>query len=207
MIFVKYGKEEHLRKIMDGSIRFCPLQVYREIEDKFQDGTADTLEGFSRIKADKFTFINGKVEGSNKILPGKFVLNINLCGAERIPVFCITKYTSIDEMKICYKSMVQKIKDTTHALIVYTPNVFIDDIRNTCDDIVSGDVIYNDFSEPVQNVKDLYKQAFVKREQYQYQKEYRFAFREKKIDKPFSIEYKNNSTMKLLKIDDIEKEI
>lgn len=204
MIFAKYGKKEHLNKIMNGSIRFCPLQLYRGIEDKYKDGTADALEGYSIKKADKVSFTNGKV---GKILTGRLVLNINLCGVERIPVFCISKYISISEMKNCYKSMAQKIKDTTHVLIIYTPDIFIDDIRTACDDIVSGDVMYGNDKEPEKNVMDIYKQAFVKREQYKYQKEYRFVFREKKIDKPFSIEYINNSTMKLLKIDDIMKEI
>lgn len=156
-IFIKYGKRVHLQQIVDGSIRFAPSQNYVLMEkDLHNKGQGDLLDGKMKIKAENVRLHHPETNELLWTLPKcEFVVSIQ--DVNDMPVFCLSEYDECDiiaeEGKSFVKVSKDKIdgikndfKDATHALIIFEPDKFIDDVRSIeGHNIVSDSIRYYDY--------------------------------------------------------------
>ena len=200
---MKYSKERYLQDIVDGYVRFSPIFTYRKYEkNAYENGIADPCDGMGRVTASALTFTHE--DGNKKTINGKVTINVDLDGMDRLAVFCLAQYESVEDMRNHYKTMLEKFPETTHVLIVHTPDTFARDIQKVLPMVGGGTVRYGQVMYPPQNVSDMWLQALYKRQQYSYQKEFRFVITNSKFDLPFSYKYENHSKMTLLPAEDIE---
>ena len=197
MFFVKYSKEKYLQDIIDGHIRFSPIFTYREYEkDAYENGIADPYDGMGRIIANDLAYTCE--DGTQKTISGKITINIDLDGMNRLAVFCLAQYESVEDMRNHYEIMLEKFPETTHVLIIHTPDSFARDIQNILPMVGGGTVRYGHVMHPPLHASDMWLQALYKRQQYSYQKEFRFVIPNSSFDVPFSYKFRNNSKMTLL---------
>ncbi len=156
-IFVKYGKQEHLQQIVDGSIRFAPSQNYVLMEKALHNkGQGDLLDGKMKIKAESVRLYHPETDELLWNFPKcEFVVSIQ--DVNNMPVFCLSKYDETDifaENENLYvnirKHKIDRIRndfrDATHALIIFEPEKFIGDILKINGHSVVGDSIrYYDY--------------------------------------------------------------
>ena len=202
MFFVKYGKGRYLQDIIDGYIRFAPISMYREWEqDAYSNGVADPFDGMARSKVDILRFISSNEE---KCLVGNIEINIDLEGMEKLGVFCLSQYESVIHMRNNCNKMLEMFPETTHVLVIHSPNTFAKDIQTALPRVAGGTVRYGDEMRPPQHADDMWKQALYKRTRYAYQNEFRFIFTREEFNVPFSYRYENHSKMSLLNVDEID---
>lgn len=202
MFFVKYSKRKYLQDIIDGYIRFSPISSYREYEkDAYENGIADPYDGMGRIIANDLTYTYE--DGTQKTISGNIIINVDLDGMDKLAVFCLAQYESGEDMRNHYQTMLEKFPDTTHVLIIHTPDTFAKDIQSILPMVGGGTVSYGQVMHPPQKVSDMWLQTLYKRPQYSYQKEFRFVITNSSFEVPFSYKFKNHSKMTLLAAEEI----
>ena len=155
--FIKYGKQEHLQQIVDGSIRFAPSQNYVLMEKNMHNkGQGDLLDGKIKIKAENVRLHHPETNELLWVLPKcEFVVSIQ--DVNNMPVFCLSEYDESDILIENEKSFVNVCKDkidgikndfkeATHALIIFEPDKFINNILAIREhEIVSDSIKYYDY--------------------------------------------------------------
>lgn len=138
LFMIKYGKEEHLKQIVDGSLRFAPSQTYVKMEELLHNkGQGDLLDGKMKIR---FESAKMYAPDTNE-LKGEIsncVAKISIQDVNDMPIFCISHY-GVDDTA-CYKNIrsykislsqdklnciKQDFSEATHALIILEPDKFI----------------------------------------------------------------------------------
>ncbi|TYQ16597.1 UNVERIFIED_CONTAM: hypothetical protein Cloal_3161 [Acetivibrio alkalicellulosi] len=138
LFMIKYGKEEHLKQIVNGSIRFAPSQTYVKMEKILHNkGQGDLLDGKMKLKPESAKMYDYETNEIKAVIPNcMFTLSIQ--DVNDMPIFCIShygsedtaSYESINKYKIslhidklnCIK---QDFSEATHALIILEPDKFI----------------------------------------------------------------------------------
>lgn len=162
-IMIKYGKEEHLKQIIDGKLRFNLSQTYVTMEQlQHNKGQGDLLEGKIRINIEKAEMRNPNTNEVVGILPkGEIVMGSQ--DVNNMPIFCISQY---DDSVVKFIDDTQKIiipkdnldcikkdfKEATHALIVLEPEKFVDSVRKIeGHKIICNEIYYYDYdNNPLQ---------------------------------------------------------
>ena len=152
-ILIKYGKEEHLKQIVNGSIRFAPSQDYVLMEKELHNkGQGDLLDGKMKIKAERVRVHHPETHELLFVLP-KCEFEVSIQDVNNMPVFCLSEYTdedisTLDEKKYldikpekidCIKN---DFKSATHALIIFEPEKFVNDISKIENTIIVSDKIH-----------------------------------------------------------------
>lgn len=156
---IKYGKEEHLKQIIDGKIRFSPSQTYIKMEKELHNkGQGDLLEGKMRIKSTNTRMHDYETKELKLECPNADFI-VGLDEVNNMPIFCISKYDMEDTIdyidknnyKICIsqdeiESIKKDFSSATHALIILEPDRFIDSIKQIDRGIKNGEIRYYDYS-------------------------------------------------------------
>lgn len=158
MIMIKYGKEEHLKQIVNGKLRFTPSETYINIEkNQHNKGQGDLLEGKMVIHIEHANLHD--LENPNntyKLTKNKIILSIQ--DVTKMPVFCLSyyednyisqiqneSYIKLNEQHI--DSLEKDFPEATHALIILEPKRFIHDVTGVSNHRIIGDYIhYYDYS-------------------------------------------------------------
>ena len=151
-VFIKYGEKEHLQQIVDGSLRFCPSQIYVRMEEELHDkGQGDMLEGKWRIHADILK-MEDPVTGKVKEIKDTDIL-ISIQDVNSMPIFCLSYYETEQILKDCEKKVIRITKEkienikrdfnkATHALIIKNPNSFIEEVEKAENHKIISDKIH-----------------------------------------------------------------
>lgn len=158
-ILIKYGEEDHLKAIVNGSLRFSPSQIYVNMEkDLHNKGQGDLLDGkwvINNVTGGKFV-----EEGTGRIglIPPNSRFYISIQDVNSMPVFCLSHYgeecitEEIGEKKFSLpEGRLDQIKHdfpkATHALMIFNPGVFIQEAEKAEGHrIVSDRIHYFDYS-------------------------------------------------------------
>ena len=140
-VFVKYGEEEHLKQIVDGSLRFSPSEVYVKMEEEQHNkGQGDMLDGKWVIN----NVMGGRLieEGTGRvyIIPSNARFFITIQDVNSMPVFCLSYYdeqyiTEEDSQRSFYlpedkvNSLKHDFPKATHALLIFEQDVFIEEVQ------------------------------------------------------------------------------
>lgn len=231
-IFVKYGKKEHLQQIVDGSLRFSPSQNYVKMEELLHNkGQGDLLEGKMLLQIEGGQLYDPETNELRGILPKCRIL-INIQDVNNMPVFCLSSYSiSVDNMLSLEHEHLDSIKsdfpDATHALIIQSPDTFIEDVKSIIGHkIVSDHIRYYDYSintmqmymylttgdEKIVHNSSMtydnrYRHLLCKDISFSNQKEYRFIITDELIEKPAFYDFHFNSPYKILPIDELYRNI
>ena len=167
-VFIKYGEEDHLQQIVDGTLRFSPSDTYVKMEEEQHNkGQGDMLDGKWKIHAMNFRMedpVTGRVvfEGKN------CTFTISIQDVNSMPVFCLSYYgeeyvSNLDGKQYIQlsKEKVAKIKKdfpkATHALIIQEPDRFIEKAEKADNHKIFSDKIhYYDF-----DINDLRMASFL----------------------------------------------
>lgn len=152
---IKYGKEDHLKQIVNGLIRFAPSQIYIQMEEVLNiKGQGDRLNGKMKVKVLNAKLYNTETSERKKI--PNCTLTMAFQNVGDIPIFCISHYGSEDTKKFLniksYTILLSPIKletikkdftEATHALIILEPEKFIAGVQNIKGhQIISDEVNY-----------------------------------------------------------------
>ena len=152
-IFIKYGEYDHLKQIVDGSLRFAPSQNYVLMEkEQHNKGQGDLLEGKMRIKAERANLHNPETHELLFAFP-KCEFLVSIQDVNNMPVFCMSCYDENDidvhNGKTCLKISSEKIdcikndfKNATHALIILDTDKFINDVSQIDNHSLAYDFIH-----------------------------------------------------------------
>lgn len=239
-IFIKYGKEQHLQQIVDGSIRFAPSQNYVIMEQELHNkGQGDLLDGKMKIKAESVRLHHPETNELLWTLPQcQFIVSIQ--DVNNMPVFCLSKYdgtdilaekdkmfVDIDKTKI--DGIKNDFKDATHALIIFEPEKFIEDVSKIKGyKIVSDTIRYYDYEyntiqmysflssgmeEYNKNVEkavtydNRYRHLLCKDTSFSVQQEFRFVILDQLIDEAVFYPIDFSSKYIIVPIDDLYNKI
>ena len=138
LYLIKYGKEEHLKQIVDGFLRFSPSQTYVEMEELIHNkGQGDLLDGKMKIRLENAKMYDPDTNELKGEIPN-CVATISIQDVNDMPIFCISHY-GVDDTK-SYKNIrsykislcpdklnciKQDFREATHALIILEPDKFI----------------------------------------------------------------------------------
>jgi hypothetical protein len=138
LFMIKYGKEEHLKQIVDGSLRFAPSQTYVKMEELLHNkGQGDLLDGKMKIRFESAKMYDPDTNELKGEIPN-CVATISIQDVNDMPIFCISHY-GVDDTE-CYKNIrsykislrqdnlnciKQDFSEATHALIILEPDKFI----------------------------------------------------------------------------------
>ena len=205
MIFVKYVKEENLNVIKKGFIRFTPLFMYREYEEEDgNNGISDPYDGMGRLQSRQLLY---EKDSKAEVFNGEVVVNVDLEGMPKLAVFCLSQYDDLAEMENRYEEMFDRFPESTHCLIIFTPNQFAKDIQSIMPTIGGGTVLYGEQMMPLLEYKNRWEQGLYKRSRFSYQKEFRFIITNSSFDVPFTYKMNNHSEMVLLEKKDVKRYI
>ena len=148
-MFIKFGKEEHLKSLMEkGEIFFNPCIKFRNWEK--DDGIKDTQDGGIKIKAME-TKISNSCGVTQKVK--NIALGFIIEPAKNIPVFCLFQIENIQELNEQKREIEKQFPDYSHALIIEDEEDFLENIRFSfrnkafCHKIFYQDMFYEDFLE------------------------------------------------------------
>lgn len=136
-VFIKYGEKDHLKAIMDGTIRFAPSQLYVKMEEELHNkGQGDLLEGKLVFYAEGLK-MTCRETGVVYNIPGKRRLCVQGQNINNMPVFCISEYgeeyISKDNVLNIPKDKIESIKsdfpNATHALVIVDSDEFVNAVR------------------------------------------------------------------------------
>ena len=233
---IKYGKKDHLQQIIDGNLRFAPSQQYVEIErDLHNKGQGDLLDGKMKIKFERAEARDPETDKLMYVLPKSEVI-VSIQDVNNMPIFCLSHYGD-EEIKyidgrehLTIKSDVldsikKDFEDATHALIIFEPEKFIEDVHRISGHQFVGDSIrYYDYdvnslqmfmflcsgSETLQENVELimtyenrYRNLLCKDISFSQQQEYRFIGLDELITSPVFYKFEFNSNYALIPIDQL----
>ena len=96
LALVKFGKEEHLKMLKEGKIRFAPLSYYQNMEtETSKRGRGDKGDGVLYLKGLKNVKMvsmlpDGSYDYNKAIFVGNVNLNTRLDGLDKLPIFCMS---------------------------------------------------------------------------------------------------------------------
>lgn len=96
LAMVKFGKEEHLKMLKEGKIKFAPLLYYQSMEtETCKRGRGDKGDGVLSLKGLKNfkmvpTLSDGSYDDIKAIFVGNIYLITRLDGLDRLPIFCMS---------------------------------------------------------------------------------------------------------------------
>lgn len=235
-VFIKYGKQEHLQQIVDGSIRFAPSQKYVLMEKELHNkGQGDLLDGKMKIKAENVRLHHPETNELLWVLPKcEFVVSIQ--DVNNMPVFCLSEYDESDVIAEeggkfinVHKDKIDGIKndfkDATHALVIFEPEKFIDDVLKVDGhNVVSDSIRYYDYNhntiqmysflangteeyekgvEMSVTYDNRYRHLLCKDNDFAIQQEYRFIVLDQLIDEPVFYPFHFSSAYIIVPIDEL----
>lgn len=235
-IMIKYGKKDHLQQIVDGNLRFAPSQQYVEMErDLHNKGQGDLLDGKMKIKFERAEARNLVTDELMYVLPQSEVV-VSTQDVNNMPIFCLSYYGD-DAIKhidgreyIVLKpyvldSIKKDFKDATHALVIFEPEKFIEDVHGIGGHQFIGDSIrYYDYNvnsiqmfmflctgcETLQKNVELsmtyenrYRNLLCKDISFSQQQEYRFIGLDELITSPVFYKFEFNSNYAIVPIDQL----
>jgi len=202
---VKLGKEEYLKYIQKGKIRFSRLKKYQKIENK---NIGDVNEGLESIihtdNSTKIFYSHPAIKNGAQINVSKSIKSIANYPDNYYYVFCMA-YFSINDIinNTIFDKKIYEEKEWTDVLFFINPKEFIykicDKIKNNFPMI--GHVKYSNYNENQCNLNVLSKSI-----DYKYQKEYRIAFNFISDGKSNEFEYDSINDIVILDIGSIEYE-
>ena len=153
-VFVKYGEEEHLKQIVDGSLRFSPSETYVKMEEEQHNkGQGDMLDGKWVIN----NVVGGRLieVGTGHVynIPSNSRFFITIQDVNSIPIFCISyyedQYITVYNSKCCFHLPEEKLisikhdfPKATHALLIFNPDAFIEEARKAGNHKIISDRIH-----------------------------------------------------------------
>lgn len=234
---IKYGKEQHLQQIVNGELRFAPSQTYIKIEEKQHNrGQGDLLEGKMKIQFESLRLHNPE---TNEFICelSKITGILSIQEVNNIPIFCLSQYNN-DDIKIIddkefialKKEKLESIKidipDATHALIIFEPDKFIDDVKRISGyEIISDEIHYYDYNmntiemlmflttgctevktnqELYMTYANKYRQLLCKDIDFETQQEFRFVMSNELITEPKFYKFRFTSKYMLVPIDKLK---
>jgi len=111
------------------------------------------------------------------------------------PVFGLSQYDSIEDFKAHKDTMTHSFPVYTKALIIYTPDQFIEDVHKAVACFEHGQVKY--VNQKSCTPENAYEDIFEKEEAFSYQNEYRLLLKNVYCSSPLSIRFFNQSKMKI----------
>ena len=102
------------------------------------------------------------------------------------------QYDDLAEMENRYEEMFDRFPESTHCLIIFTPNQFAKDIQSIMPTIAGGTVLYGEQMMPPLEYKNRWEQGLYKRSKFSYQNEFRFIITNSSFDVPFTYKMNNH---------------
>ncbi len=224
IFMIKFGKRAHLQQIVEGRIRFSPIENYVKLEEQQQiKGQGDKLE--AKLPVYLSSSKNALIDWGN------------LLG--NVPIFCLSQYGEEDIKKettgknysiAIRNEILEQVKldfvEADYALVILEPEVFIQDITMglnrailvheimyfdyTINDMDMFEFLANDriveYKEMDKTKEDLYKFLFCKnKNSFEKQQEYRVAILDEKIVEPKFYDFQFNSKYMLIPISELLK--
>lgn len=171
---IKFGHKEHLKQILNGTIRFTNLKKYQEEENK---NIGDQNEGLQSIfhqnKNMKITFQHPLLEDGKEINISKSILLMKDFSSIDKYVSCFSFFNAQDVYNhTIFSDKILEEKEWRDVLLILDTNTFVSSINNTLkqNNIKFDKVQYVDFSKNQYNLNE-----FFKSNEYEHQKEIRFS--------------------------------
>lgn len=233
-IFIKFGKEEHLRSLVNGNIRFAPSKLYIKIEkEQHNIGQGDMFEGKWVIHAENAKYHK---DGRAYYSPCKQQIAIDVQNVTNMPVFCLSYYNEdyldgrsfqLPDLKL--QTIEHDFSEATHALIISDPDSFVSAIQVAeGHKIVSDHIHYYDYSindirmmsflttgdeKKYKNQKIRFEMSYANRYRhllckdiaFRDQEEYRFIVLDELIECPKFYKYDFNSKYQIVPIDRLKQ--
>lgn len=234
-IFIKFGEKAHLQSIIDGTIRFAPAGNYIFMEEKLHKrGQGDCLEGKFIVNYEGYCITSPHIK---KKEDDKGKIKINFPNINNMLVFCLTEYdekyiSNEGLLKIPNNELDNIKKDfpkATHALVILDDEKFIKAIENADNHKIISDKIHY-FNLNVLNIRMInflltgrestslenqlcmtyenrYRHLLCKDEAFSNQNEYRFIVLDELSDLPKFYSFNYKGRYKLIKIDELRKQM
>lgn len=145
LALVKFGKEEHLKMLKEGEIRFAPLSYYQNMETEMSKrGRGDKGDGVLSLKGLKNVKMvpmlpDGSYDDSKAMFVGNVNLNARLDGLDKLPIFCMSYlcndvYDSKNKEfnKSWIKNNIKDFDDADAMMIIDNPEGFF---KNICENL------------------------------------------------------------------------
>ena len=196
-LFKFFNCEEYRDDFLKGHLYFNSLNYFRRAEASDVFGQNDPYECCKIFQPNSIKVSLGPLElndlaGPVSICGVDDVLKSNIMCFSTIRVDSQKKYTSLEDLKRNVLFSEKMIKYGEHAVVIPRVELFVERLKKAASKagfgFVKGPVNYYDFSKD--NVADEYpKNAFQKRSEFSYQREFRFLLRKKDaIDTPVILE-------------------
>ena len=196
-LFKFFSREEYRDDFLKGHLYFNSLNYFRKADASDVFGQNDPYECCKIFQPNSIKVSFGRQElndlaGPVSICGDDDVLKSNIMSFSTIRVDPQKKYTSLDDLKRDVLFSEKMIKYGEYAVVIPQAELFVERLKiaalkEGCV-FVKGLVNYYDFSKD--NISDEYPQnAFQKRSEFSYQREFRFLLRKKNaVDKPVILE-------------------
>jgi hypothetical protein len=202
---VKLGKENHLKEIQNGKIRFTRLENYKNIENKNIGDINEGLESIIHTNNDTELFYSHQsIENGALINISKSIKSIANFPNNNYYVFCMA-YFSINDIinKTVFDEKIYQEEKWTDVLFFINPKEFLQKVHEKIknNSPVIGPVKYSNYNETQYNLDVLSKSN-----DYMYQKEYRIALNLKYENKTDIFEYDAKNDIVIVDIGSIKSE-
>lgn len=233
-VMIKYGIKDHLQQIVDGTLRFAPSQQYVEMErDLHNKGQGDLLDGKMKIRFERAEARDPITDELMYVFP-KSDMIVSIQDVNNMPIFCLSYYE--DEAIRCIDdrehlvmnsdvldSIKKDFKDATHALIIFEPEKFIEDVhRISGHQFISDSIRYYNYDmnslemfmflctgcetlhnnvEQFMTYENRYRNLLCKDIAFSQQKEYRFIGLDELITSPVFYAFEFKSLYAIVPID------
>ena len=196
-LFKFFCCEKYRDDFLRGRLYFNSLNYFRKTEASDVFGRNDPYECCKIFQPNSIKVSLGPLElndlaGPVSICGHDDVLKSNIMCFSTIRIDSRKKYTSLEDLKRDVLFSEKMIRYGEHAVVIPRVELFVERLEKAAlkagYGFVKGPVNYYDFSKD--NVSDEYpKNAFQKRREFSYQREFRFLLRKKDaIDKPEILE-------------------
>ena len=237
IVLIKYGKEKHLKQLVNGVIRFAPTEDYIRLQGiTGEKGQGDSDEGKLHISSTRAI-----MQPHDNPNTATYVQNANFKISfeelNRKPVFCLSQYaeedtisgTALSIAKDKIAAIEHDFPDATHALIIKEPEKFIADLMKISESMDSNEIQYYDYKQNWINMyvfvagddqsknergtiytftmDNIYRQLYCKSDELKKQQEYRFILTDWLISKPIFLPFRFTSKYKIVPIKKLYKKI
>ena len=195
-VFKFFSREEQRDDVLKGQLYFNSLNYFRKAEASDVFGQNDPYECCKIFQPNSIKIFLGHLELNDLAGPvsicGNEVLKSNIMSFSTIRSDSQKKYTSLDDLKQDVLFSEKMIKYGEHAVVIPQAELFLEKLKNAAMKagfgFVKGLVNYYDFSKD--NVSDEFPiNAFQKRSEFSYQREFRFLLQKKDaVDAPVILE-------------------